>query len=116
MSRSLSKDDKFMTSRYKYHLFCCQNRRGPGNPKGCCQERGSLSILDFFKKTVYEAGLKDTVRVNECGCLAACRLGPSVVVYPEGIWYTVSSVEAAQEIFSAHIIGGKPVQKFFMKW
>lgn len=104
-----------MLFNYTYHIFCCQNQREPENPKGCCHEKGSEPVLDFFKKTVHDHSLKDTVRVSKSGCLAACRFGPSVVVYPEGIWYTVSSVEDARVIFDQHIMNGKPVKRLFMR-
>ncbi len=100
---------------YKYHIFCCVNQREPGNPKGCCQSKASQTTLEFFKKTVHERGLKKSVRVTECGCLAACQFGPSVVVYPEGIWYSIPKPEDAREILEKHIMGGEPVEKFFMK-
>ena len=100
---------------YRYHIFCCQNEREPENLKGCCRDKGSAPLLDFFKKTVYEAGLKNSVRVTSAGCLGACRFGPSLVVYPEGVWYTLRGVEEAGEVFEKHILGGKPVEKYFMK-
>ncbi len=104
-----------MLFKYKYHIFCCQNHRDSDNPKGCCLAKNSQAILEFFKKTAHDQGLKKTVRITKCGCLAACRFGPSVVVYPEGTWYTIPTVEAAKEVFEKHILGGRPVERFFMK-
>jgi len=100
---------------YKYHIFCCQNQREPDNPRGSCRNRGSRAILDFFKKIVREQGLKKEVRVTRSGCLGACIHGPSVVIYPEGTWYTVATVADAEEIFRRHVIGGEPVKELFMR-
>jgi len=48
-------------------------------------------------------------------CLGACSHGPSVVIYPEGVWYTVPTIKDAQEILEKHILNGKPVDRLFMK-
>ncbi len=100
---------------YKYHIFCCVNERPPDNPKGCCKGKNSESILDYLKGTIHERGLKNEVKVTATKCLSACSKGPSVVIYPEGIWYTIPSVEDAWEIIEKHILNGKPVEQLKMK-
>jgi len=101
--------------KYKYHIFCCVNERPPDNPKGCCKRKGSAEILDYLKEAVHEKGLKNEVRVTATKCLGACSHGPSVVVYPEGVWYTVPTIKDAEEILEKHILNGKPVDRLFMK-
>ena len=27
-------------------------------------------------------------RINAAGCLDRCELGPTLVIYPEGVWYS----------------------------
>ncbi len=72
---------------YDAHVFCCTNRRPAGHPRGCCAEKGSEALRDYMKGRAKELGLKN-VRINSAGCLDRCELGPSVLIYPEGIWYS----------------------------
>ncbi len=71
--------------------------------------------MGYLKGIVHEKGLKNEVRVTETKCLGTCSHGPSVVVYPEGIWYTVPTIKDAQEILEKHILKGKPVDRLLMK-
>jgi (2Fe-2S) ferredoxin len=91
------------------------NERPPDNPKGCCKGKNSESILDYLKGTIHERGLKNEVKVTATKCLSACSKGPSVVIYPEGIWYTIPSLEDAWEIIEKHVLKGKPVERLKMK-
>lgn len=93
------------------HVFVCTNRRDPGNPKGCCAEKGSDEVRDRLKELVAQAGLKGKVRINAAGCLDQCAHGVTIVVYPEGVWYGHVTPDDTQEIFDSHIAGGKPVER-----
>lgn len=104
-----------MTPSFKFHVFVCTNRREPGNPKGCCASKNAEEIRDAMKMEAFKRGLKREVRVNNAGCLDACAEGPSVVVYPEGTWYTVPTVEDAKEIVEKHLVGGQVVERLRMK-
>ena len=53
-------------------------------------------------------------RINASGCLDRCELGPIVVVYPEGIWYTCKSTEDVDRILEDHIRDGVCVDSFLM--
>jgi (2Fe-2S) ferredoxin len=99
-------------SRFKHHIFICINVRPPGHAKGCCSEKGSEKIAELFKEELYRRGFKGTIRANKAGCLDACEFGPSVVVYPEGVWYgNVRTPEDVLEIIERHIIGGEVVKR-----
>ena len=97
------------------HIFICTNRREPGNPKGCCAEKGSEELREFFKKELAERGLKSRIRANAAGCLDQCAKGPAIVIYPEQVWYTCPTVEDAREILEKHVIAGQPVERLRMK-
>lgn len=61
------------------------------------------------------AGLSD-VRVQKSGCLDFCENGISCVVYPEGVWYTLSGAEEELEsILHSHLKNGEPVEDLRMK-
>ena len=51
------------------------------------------------------------MRANQAGCLDLCELGPTVVVYPEQVWYAGVTVEDVPEIIERHLIGGEPVER-----
>ena len=103
-------------SRFERHLFICVNERSGDDPRGCCTSRGSVKLLDYMKKRVHEAGLKGKVRVNKAGCLDACAQGPSMVIYPEEIWYTATSEEDMEEIFLEHVEHGRVVERLRSKF
>ncbi|MFQ5483171.1 MAG: ferredoxin [Nitrospinaceae bacterium] len=101
-------------ARFERHLFMCVNERSAEDPRGCCQARGSVGLLSYLKKRVHEAGLKGRVRVNKAGCLDACAQGPSLVVYPEQVWYTPQSEADMEEIFIEHVQNGRIVDRLRM--
>jgi len=99
---------------FKRHIFICINERSPDDPRGCCSDKGSQKLHEQFSILVKQHGLKGVVRANKSGCLDHCAFGPSVVVYPEGIWYTVKTPEDVTEIMERHIIGGQMVERLLM--
>lgn len=98
---------------YRRHVFCCTNERPPGHPRGCCKDKGSVRLRNYMKARVKELGLAD-VRVNISGCLDRCELGPSMVIYPEGVWYTYRTREDVDEILRVHVVGGGRVERLMM--
>ena len=87
------------------HVFVCTNERAAGHPRGSCKARGSEELRDYMKAKAKAMGLSG-VRVNAAGCLDRCEEGPTVVIYPEGIWYRVTSREEVDRILEAHVRDG----------
>lgn len=58
--------------------------------------------------------IKKRVRISHAGCLNRCELGPTMVIYPEGIWYTFSTEADVEEIISRHIAMGVIVERLLM--
>ncbi len=98
---------------YKTHVFCCTNERPVGHERGCCKEKGSDKLRSYMKVRVKELGL-DAVRVNTSGCLDRCELGPTMVIYPEGVWYTYKSPADVDEIISRHLQKGERVERLLL--
>jgi len=96
---------------FEHHLFVCCNERPPDHPRGCCSAKCSVAIRDALKAAVAQAGLKGRVRVNQAGCLDQCELGPTIVVYPEAVWYGHVRLEDVPAIVSEHLLGGRPVER-----
>ena len=63
-----------------------------------------------FKKALAERGVK-RVRANKSGCLDQCEHGPTVVVYPDAVWYGGVTEADIAEIIESHLIGGVPVER-----
>jgi (2Fe-2S) ferredoxin len=70
-----------------------------------------VAIRDRFKQELHKRGLRRSVRANQAGCLDMCERGPTVVVYPEQVWYGGVRLEDVEEIIDRHIVGGEPVER-----
>ncbi len=99
---------------YDAHVFCCTNKRPDGHPRGCCADKGSEDLRNYMKDRAKELGLKK-VRINNSGCLDRCELGPSVVIYPEGIWYQVKTREDVDEVLQKHLVEGGRVERLMLQ-
>ena len=95
---------------YRRHVFCCVNTRDLHHLRGCCSARGSEPLRAYMKLRAKELKLDD-VRINNAGCLERCELGPTMVIYPEGIWYHYDCVEDIDEILEKHVVGGEIVER-----
>ncbi len=99
---------------YDRHVFCCTNERAAGHPRGCCKERGSVPLRDYLKGRAKDLGLQG-VRINIAGCLDRCELGPTMVIYPEGVWYRYENKADLEEILRVHIAGGGRVDRLMLQ-
>lgn len=104
-----------MPPPYERHVFVCTNRRPPESPRGSCAAKGSEELVAAFKREVAARGLAGTVRANASGCLDACEHGPSVVVYPDAVWYGHVTLEDVPAIVEEHLLHGRPVERLRMK-
>lgn len=99
---------------YVSHLFFCTNERAAGHPRGCCKEKGSVGLRDYMKAKAKAMGLAG-VRVNSAGCLDRCELGPTLVIYPEGVWYRAATREDVDEILQVHVARGGRVERLLLR-
>ncbi|MBL8831947.1 MAG: (2Fe-2S) ferredoxin domain-containing protein [Rhodospirillales bacterium] len=100
---------------YQAHVFVCTNERPAGHPRGCCKEKGAEKLRDYMKARAKELGLPET-RINTAGCLERCEFGPTLVIYPEGVWYSPKTREDIDEILSVHMQQGKRVERLMLKY
>ena len=96
--------------KFKKHIFICMNQREAGHPRGCCDPSGQGELQRLFKTKLSQRGVK-LVRANKSGCLDQCELGPTVAVYPEGIFYGGVRAEDVDEIVESHILNDIPVER-----
>jgi len=98
---------------YDAHIFCCINEREPDHPRGSCARQGSVELHQYMKTKSKELGIEG-IRVNKAGCLDRCELGPVMVIYPDGIWYGITSTDDIDEILEHHILNGKQVEHLIL--
>ena len=96
---------------YRQHVFFCCNQRDGG--RTCCNDKGATALRDYCKGRVKQLGLagQGGVRVNMAGCLDRCEEGPTIVVYPEGVWYRYTSAADIDEIIDSHLVNGRVVER-----
>lgn len=85
------------------HVLCCG---GTG-----CTSSGSKQIIDAFNSEIKKQGLSEEVEVVQTGCFGLCALGPVVIVYPEGAFYSRVTSEDVAEIVSEHLVKGRIVTR-----
>jgi (2Fe-2S) ferredoxin len=96
---------------FERHVFVCHNTRPEGAPRPSCTADGKSEVFTQLQQFAKAANLGGRVRVNKAGCLDQCEHGPTVVVYPEAVWYGHVKPEDAEEIVSEHLVGGRPVER-----
>ncbi|MBI3561541.1 MAG: (2Fe-2S) ferredoxin domain-containing protein [Gammaproteobacteria bacterium] len=96
---------------YRYHVFMCTNQREPG--EDCCANFDSRRMRDYLKARSKELGLhaEGGVRINIAGCLGRCELGPTLVIYPDAVWYTYVDEKDLDEILREHLQQGRVVER-----
>ena len=96
--------------KFTHHLFVCCNQRPDGHPRGCCDPAGAEQLRDLFKQELKQRGITTTVRANRAGCLDQCELGPTVVIYPQAIWYGGVQLSDVKRIVEQTIVGGEVLE------
>ena len=76
-----------------------------------CSSSHSQELIDAFHTQLQERGLAGEVQVIKTGCFGLCALGPVVIVYPEGCFYSHVTVEDIPEIVEEHILKGRIVTR-----
>ena len=100
--------------KFEKHVFVCTNSRDAAAARPCCAANGQSEIHAWMKDAARAAGLGQRVRINKSGCLDQCEHGPTVVVYPEAVWYGHVKPEDVEEIVREHLVGGRPVERLIL--
>ena len=88
---------------YRSHVLVCG---GTG-----CTSSGSQRIIDRLEKEISANGLSEEVGVVKTGCFGLCALGPIMIVYPEGTFYSMVQEDDIPEIVSEHLLKGRVVTR-----
>lgn len=76
-----------------------------------CTSSGSVKIAERLQEEIDKNGLTDEVMVVRTGCFGLCALGPIMIVYPEGTFYSMVKEEDIAEIVSEHLLKGRIVTR-----
>ncbi|MBD5083226.1 MAG: NADH-quinone oxidoreductase subunit NuoF [Clostridiales bacterium] len=77
-----------------------------------CTSSSSMLVIEALEKELKEKGIDD-ILVIKTGCFGLCALGPIMIVYPEGSFYSQVTAAEVPEIVAGHLVeGGEPVKKY----
>ena len=88
---------------YRSHVLVCG---GTG-----CTSSGSEQIITELEKEIKAVGLEEEVKVVKTGCFGLCALGPIMIVYPEGSFYSRVHPEDIKEIVDEHLLKSRIVKR-----
>ena len=88
---------------YRSHVLICG---GTG-----CTSSGSAAIEKALVSEIAKNGLTEEVQVVKTGCFGLCALGPIMIVYPEGTFYSMVKEEDIPEIVEEHLLKGRVVTR-----
>ncbi len=88
---------------YKRNVLVCG---GTG-----CTSSNSLKIVEALKREIKANGIENEVKVVTTGCFGLCALGPIMIVYPEGSFYSMVNVDDVPEIVKEHFVNGNVVTR-----
>ena len=88
---------------YRSHVLVCG---GTG-----CTSSNSAAIIEALETQIAEKGLSEEIKVIKTGCFGLCALGPIMIVYPEGSFYSQVKVEDIPEIVEEHLLKGRIVTR-----
>ncbi len=95
--------------KFKKHVFICTNQKDA--PKKCCGDERGTALVDAFKNIIKEKGLITDIRAQKTGCLDFCAFGPTMVVYPEGVFYGNVQLSDVEEIIESHLVNDVVVER-----
>ena len=88
---------------YRSHVLVCG---GTG-----CTSSGSEKLITALNEEIEKNGLSNEVQVVKTGCFGLCALGPIMIIYPEGSFYSMVKIDDIPEIVSEHLLKGRVVER-----
>ena len=100
--------EKLNLGGYHRHVFLC------AGPK-CCAEEVGLASWETLKRLLKEQNLATGEHAcyrTRAACLRVCTEGPTMLVYPEGTWYSGMTADRMLRLVKEHLIEGKPIEEW----
>ena len=76
-----------------------------------CTSSGSQAVQKAFTENIEAYGLSEEVKLVQTGCFGLCALGPVVIIYPDGTFYSRVTPEDVKEIVEEHLLKGRIVER-----
>lgn len=76
-----------------------------------CASRGSVLLIGALRRLIRSAGQEQRIRITKTGCMGRCGEGPTVAVYPDGIWYRSVTAADAPELVEEHFLNDRLVAR-----
>ncbi|MGQ0763690.1 MAG: (2Fe-2S) ferredoxin domain-containing protein [Acidobacteriota bacterium] len=97
-----------------HHVFVCTGKS--------CAARDSAAVRDAFEHELKQRGIlfgkeakgknpKGSIIVTECASVGFCSIGPTVLIYPDGVWYAQVQPKDVAEIIEEHLVNGRVVER-----
>lgn len=99
---------------FDIHIFVCTNQRSSTEKKSCGESHG-INLIAEFKTQLNALKLPLKIRTQKSGCLGICNYGPTIAIYPEGVFYVGVTNADVKEIIESHIINKKIVERLVLK-
>ncbi len=100
-------------SKYQKHIFICTNER---EGKEACGSGRGMELVNAFKDLLKDHPHRLTIRAQRAGCLDVCKQGPTLVIYPEGVFYGHVTIDDVPEIYHEHILNNRIVERLKLKF
>ncbi len=85
------------------HVLVCGNVN--------CVDQGSIQLIESLRRLIKEKGLEKSIMVTKTSCLSHCGEGPTVIVYPDGIWYRRCEEKYVAELYEKHLMNNQLVSE-----
>jgi sirohydrochlorin cobaltochelatase len=90
-------------TKVKKHILVCTNTE--------CANKGSVALVEKLRRELRAKGLDRSFKITRTSCMSRCGEGPTVVVYPDGIWYRSVEVEDTTDLIEEHLLAGRLVAR-----
>ena len=80
-----------------------------------CTSSGSKKVVSALEAAISKNGLESEVLIVKTGCFGLCALGPVMIVYPEGCFYSQVTPESVERIVEEHLKNGNIVKELLYK-
>jgi sirohydrochlorin cobaltochelatase len=85
------------------HVLVCINRD--------CADRGSVALVAALRARIKDVGREGDIKVTKTSCMGRCGEGPTVAVYPDGVWYRLVQADDASELVREHLLNDRLVAR-----
>lgn len=76
-----------------------------------CAARGSIALIAGLRRALRRSGLAREIRITKTSCMGRCGEGPTVAVYPDGVWYRGVNPADANELVDQHLVRDRLVAR-----